>query len=91
MNLIEQEKIIRKLREKGACSVELAKSLADLQVDSSKVAKRLIKNRVIKSGGGNTYFLDERELMKFRLNRVKWGMSILFLILIIILIYLTKK
>jgi len=91
MNLIEQEKIIRKFREKGACSVELAKSLTDLQVDSSKVAKRLIKNRVIKSGGGNTYFLDERELMKFRLNRVKWGMSILFLILIIILIYLMKK
>lgn len=91
MNIIEQQKIIRKFREKGACSVELAKSLVELQVDNSQVAERLIKNRVIVSGGGDTYFLDERELMKFRLNRVKWGMSVLFLILIIIFIYLMKK
>ena len=91
MNIIEQKKIIRKFREKGACSVDFAKSLVELQVDNSLIVKRLIKSRVIVSGGGDTYFLDERGLMKFRLNRVKWGMSILFLILIIIFMYLMKR
>ncbi len=91
MGIIEQKKIICKFREKGACYVDFAKSLDELQVGNSLIVKRLIKKRVIVNAGGDTYFLDERELMNFRLNRVKWGMSALFLILIIIFIYLMKK
>lgn len=80
-----ERKIITEFRQSGALSVDLAKSLQDLGLRDSAVLKKLMRYGVIAHAGAKTYFLDERELMKYRMNRVKWGMIILFLILFIVL------
>ncbi|MCK4944308.1 MAG: hypothetical protein KAS65_12070 [Candidatus Aminicenantes bacterium] len=87
----KQRHIIGKFRQTGAFSVDLSKSLRDLDLGESVVFKKLVRHGVIVHAGSRTYFLDERQLMKYRMNRVKWGMIILFLILFIVLQWLLSS
>jgi hypothetical protein len=76
-----EREIIGRFRKFAACSVDLAKSLPDLGLSPSPVFNKLLRRGIVVHMGDKTYFLDERALMKNRLNRVKWGVIILLLIL----------
>jgi len=84
---IQRDKlIISKFRVKGALSIELAKELKEIGEINRSSFKRLCRKGVIESAGGNTYFLSDHGLMKYRMDRVKWAMITLFIILIVIII-----
>ncbi|MCK4836043.1 MAG: hypothetical protein KAT17_05375 [Candidatus Aminicenantes bacterium] len=76
-----RKEIIEKFRQSGACSVDLAKSVQDLKLKDSSVFRNLIRKGIVVHAGGKTYFLDEQQWLRHRLNRVKWGMIVLFVIL----------
>lgn len=78
--------IVSRFRENGALSIELAKDLRDIGEINRSVFNKLRRKGVIDEGGGGTYFLNDQGLMKYRMDRVKWAMIILFFILILILI-----
>jgi len=86
-----EREIITEFRQSGAVSVDLSKSIQDIGLNDSAVLRKLMRHGVIVHAGAKTYFLDERELMKYRMNRVKWGMIILFLILFIVLQWLLSS
>jgi hypothetical protein len=79
-----QKEIIEKLRQSGACSPDMAKSVQDLELKDSSVFRKLIRRGVIVHGGSRTYFLDEQQWLRHRLNRVKWGMIALFVVLLMV-------
>ena len=78
--------IISQFRQQGALSIELAKELKEIGDVNRSAFNKLCRKGVIESGGGNTYFLSDNGLMKYRMDRVKWAMITLFIMLIIILI-----
>ena len=97
-NYFLQREIIRKFREKGAFSVDFAKPLEELEIDKEglrpvhmKIINKLIKNGVLTNAGNKTYFLDERALMRYRMNKTKWGVIILFLVIILFILQFMKK
>lgn len=90
-NFVLQREIVGRFRQFGAFSVDLSKSLRDMGLSDSVVFRKLVRYGVIVYAGSQTYFLDERELMKYRMNRVKWGMIILFLILFVVLQWLLSN
>jgi hypothetical protein len=90
-NFALQREIVGKFRQSGALSVDLAKSVQDLGLSETMVLRKLMRHGVIVHAGAKTYFLDERELMKYRMNRVKWGMIVLFLILFVVLQWLLSS
>ena len=84
---IQREKlIISMFRKNGALSIELAKELKDIGEINRSAFNKLCRKGVIESGGGNTFFLSDHGLMKYRMDRVKWAMITLFIILIVIII-----
>ena len=83
----EQMHIIRTFREAGAFSVELSKSLPNMSLGDSAVFKKLIRRGIIVHAGSNSYFLDEKQWLAYRMNRVKWGMIALFAILVILSVW----
>ncbi|MEN8222063.1 MAG: hypothetical protein ABFR36_02285 [Acidobacteriota bacterium] len=84
---IRREKlIISQFREQGALSIELAKELNEIGEINRSAFNRLYRKGVIEEGGGNTYFLSDNGLMKYRMDRVKWAMILLFILLMVILI-----
>ncbi len=84
---IEREKsIISLFRQQGALSIELAKELKEIGEINRAAFNKLYRKGVIESGGGNTFFLNDHGLMKYRMDRVKWAMITLFIVLIVIII-----
>ena len=90
-NIKLHREIIRKFRESAACTVDFARSFKDIGVHESPVLSKLLRNGVIRSGGLNIYFLDERQYLTYRLNRTKWALMLLFLIIAIVLLILYRK
>ena len=87
-NKINAERIlINKLRDSGACSVDLAKSFEDIGSTNKSNFYKLIRKGVIERGEPNKYFLNEYGLMKYRMGRSKWGMIALFILLGMILLF----
>ena len=86
----KEKKIISLFREKGALSVELAKDIKNIGEVNRSVFNKLYGKGVLDSGGGDTFFLNEQGLMKYRMDRVKWAMILMFTILAI-LILLSKS
>ncbi|KAF5435157.1 hypothetical protein C5S36_03730 [Candidatus Methanophagaceae archaeon] len=82
--LCMQKEIIEKLRQSGACSPDMAKSVQDLELKDSSVFRNLIRKGIAVHAGSRTYFLDEQQWLHHRLNRVKWGMIALFVILLMV-------
>ncbi len=90
----KKREIIKNFRYHAAYSFEMAKSLDELNIDYNTFRFDLIKlsqNGIInKIPLEKTYYLDEKKLLQYRMNRVKWGILILFLILSLIFIILPK-
>lgn len=86
----EQKHIIKKLRQSGAFSVDLPKTLQEAGLSDSVVFRKLVRYGVIVHAGSESYFLDERQLMTYRMNRVKWGMIVLFAVLLILSVWLFR-
>lgn len=78
--------LIKKFRESGACSIDLAKPLDDIGDINKSMFYKLIRKGVIENGDRSKYFLNESELMKYRMDRVKWGMIALFILLGVIIL-----
>ncbi len=86
-NKINSEKIlIKKFRESDACSIDLAKPIDDIGDISKSMFYKLIRKGVIERGERSKYFLNESGLMKYRMERVKWGMIALFVLLGVIIL-----
>ena len=83
-----QKEIIEKLRQSGACSADMAKSVQDLDLEESVVFRKLIRRGIIVHAGSRTYFLDEQQWLRHRMNRVKWGMIALFVVLLMVFVWL---
>jgi hypothetical protein len=79
--------IIGKFRQTGAFSVNLSKSIRDLGLEESVVFRKLIRQGVIVHAGSRTYFLDEQQWLRHRMNRVKWGMIALFVVLLMVFVW----
>ncbi len=79
----KERSVISQFRKVGAISVELAKDKSEIGEFNRSVFNKLNRKGVIEAGGGGTFFLNEQVLMKHRLERVKWGMILLFIFLII--------
>ncbi len=80
----KENQIVSMFREHGALSVELAKDIKSIGEVNKQAFNKLYGKGVLASGGGDTFFLDEQMLMKYRMERVKWGIILMFIILIII-------
>lgn len=78
--------LINKFRESGACSIDLAKPLDDIGDINKSMFYKLIRKGVIEKGERSKYFLNESGLMKYRMDRVKWGMIALFILLGVIIL-----
>jgi hypothetical protein len=85
-----QKDVVRTFREAGAFSVELSKSLSDMGLSESMVFRKLVRNGVIVHAGSRTYFLDEKQWLGYRMNRVKWGLIVLFSILLVLFVWLFR-
>lgn len=86
-----ERSIIRKFRENAACTVEFAKNFQDIGVSQSAVLRKLINRGIIVRGGDRIFFLDEQAYLKYRLDRTKYGMMALFIILgLIALLYINR-
>ena len=81
-----EKKIISRFREVGALSIELAKGPAEIGEVNRSAFNKLLGKGVIQRGGGNSFFLSDHGLMKYRLDRVKWAMILLFMVLMVILL-----
>ena len=89
-DLSQRKNLIRIFREAGACGVDFARSLPELGIEPSRILRRLIDRGIIAHGGGRTYFLDERRLLSWRMNTVKWGMILLLLALFLLMQFVIR-
>lgn len=80
-----EKRMLEHFRQAGACSVDLARPLSELEIQPSPVFYKLLRAGVIVHAGTNRYFLDEKQRMQLRLNRVKWAMIALFVVIILLL------
>ena len=86
--------IIKKFRAQSAGSIELARSLNKLDIDYN--TNRVLINKLLRKGilkkfpSEDMYYLDERQLMQVNMNRVKWGIILLFALLGFIFLLLAK-
>jgi len=85
-----QRKILQKFHDEAAYSTDFAKTLSELDMRTSPILKKLIRHSVIVNNGYNQYFLDERARMKYRMKRAKWGMVLMFIILILFVFFVRK-
>jgi hypothetical protein len=83
-----EREVVRRFRESAACSVDFARSFKEMGVSPSPALRKLQRRGVIRSAGTGSYFLDEREFLSQRLNRTKWGIMLLFLIVGLIMLLL---
>ena len=86
-NFSKEKLIISLFRESGALSVELAKNIVEIGDVNRSVFNKLYRKGILESGGGDTFFLSEHGLMKYRMDRVKWAMILLFVILVILILF----
>ena len=82
----KEKQLISLFRKKGALSVELAKDIKNIGEVNRSVFNKLYRKGVLDKGGGETFFLNEQELMKYRMDRVKWAMILMFTILAILIL-----
>lgn len=78
--VMERRRLIRYFQKTAALNPSLARSPRP-ETPASRVALRYLSRRGIlhKITGENSYYLDERKLMEYRMGRVKWAMIFLFL------------
>lgn len=85
-----EKNIIARFRELGAYTIELAKEPNEIGEVNRSVFNKLLRKGVIERGGGNSFYLSDHGLMKYRLDRVKWAMIVLFILLLVILMLCGK-
>ena len=90
-NVKLERSIIGKFRENAACTVDFAKSFQDVGVSQSAALRKLINRGIIVRGGDRIYFLDERAYLKYRVDRTKYGMMALFVILAMIALFYINR
>ena len=84
-----RREIIARFRQFAACSLELARPLSELELRESMHLRRLMRRQVVLQDE-KRYYLDEQALMQQRMNTVKWGMILLFLLLGMVILYMNK-
>ena len=82
--------IIAAFRDHAAESPEMARSLEDLGLRDSMLLRKMMRQQVIRREN-RRYYLDDRGLITHRMNRVKWGMIVLFLILGMVILYMNRS
>ncbi len=86
-NYSKEKSVISLFRERGVLSVELAKEISEIGEVNRSVFNKLYEKGIIERGGGETFFLNEHELMRYKMYRIKWAMILLFAIIAIIMIF----
>lgn len=82
--------IIAVFRDQAAESPEMARSLEELGLRDSMLLRKMMRQQVIRREHGR-YYLDDRGLITHRMNRVKWGMIVLFMILGLVILYMNRS
>jgi len=82
--------IIAAFRAHAAESPEMARSLEELGLRDSMLLRKMMRQQVIRHEN-RRYYLDDRGLITHRMNRVKWGMIVLFLILGMVILYMNRS
>lgn len=83
--------IIRKFRNGGACSFELAQPLDELDLRVTPILNQMIRKGIIVNTGFGTFYLDEHVVLQRRMGLTKWGMVILMIILGVIIFYFRNR
>ena len=93
-----RREIIKRFRQVGATSVHFAKTVMEIEKFAGSwnpmpksALNHFIRKGVIVHQGHDMFYLDEQKLMQYRMNRVKWAMVILLLLLIFVTIKMFKK
>lgn len=89
-----RQRLIRKFRDRAAVSPRLARPLKDLQILDHRqriLLRRFSSRGIIKRIPlDDTWYLDEKMLLQYRMNRVKWAFILLFLLLGLIFLVLPR-
>jgi len=85
-NYSKEKSVISLFRERGVLSVELAKKISEIGEVNRSVFNKLYEKGIIERGGGDTFFLNEHELMRYKMARTKWAIILLFTIITVIMI-----
>jgi len=85
-----RREIIAAFRDHAAGSPEMARSLQELGLRDSMPLRKLLRQQVLQREQ-RMYYLDERGLIRHRMNRVKWGMIMLFLLLGLVILYMNRS
>ena len=92
--LKKNQTLLLKFRNNCACSIETAKSFKELDIkrhDYKSYLNLLMGKGIIRRYlSEDRYYLDEKRLMLYKMNRTKWGMVALFCILAIVFYFLSK-
>jgi hypothetical protein len=85
--LKRERELIGKFREAGAYTFDLSidpKEIGDINIS---LLNKLIRKRVLERAEGSKLFLNDRELLKYRMEKSKWGMIFLLFILGVIILF----
>ncbi len=88
--LSNERKLISLFREAGATTFDLASDPKDFEDIKISVFNKMIRKKVLERADMNRYFLNERELLKYRMEKSKWGMILLLAILGAIILFFNK-
>jgi hypothetical protein len=86
--LRRERDLIGSFRDAGAYTVDLSidpKEIGDINLS---ILNKLIRKGVLERADENKFFLNERELLKYRMEKSKWGMIFLLFILGVIILFL---
>lgn len=85
-----RREIIAAFRNSAAGTPEMARSLEELGLRNSTALRKLMRRQVVRCEQ-QRYYLDERGLIRHRMNSVKWGMIALFFLLGLVILYLNRS
>jgi len=85
----KRKSILEKFRNQSAFNMDLAIKLDNFDRTDFPIINALKrKNIIVKVGFEDLYYLDEKKLLENRLNKTKWAM--ILLIILIAILYETK-
>ncbi len=87
----EEREIIKRFQIRSAFNVHLSLNIDSINVKNGLALNKLISKGIIVRVTGGAYYLDEQKLMEYNLKSVKWGMSVLLLVLIFIMLFYFYK
>ncbi|MDY0298184.1 MAG: hypothetical protein RB296_12795 [Acidobacteriota bacterium] len=90
LQIRRRREIIAVFRDSAACTVEMARPLEELGLRDSPALRKLMRQQVVHREQ-QRYYLDDRGLIRRRMNNVKWGMIALFFILGLVILYLNRS